>query len=77
MVPVTLTGTRSVLRHSGQWFPRRAAIHVHIGKPIHASGTDFNAALALGQAARDAILAAGREPDLGREEIEFGIRRPG
>ena len=27
-VPVTLIGTRSVLRHSGQWFPRRAAIHV-------------------------------------------------
>jgi 1-acyl-sn-glycerol-3-phosphate acyltransferase len=77
VVPVTLTGTRSVLRHSGQWFPRRAAIHVHIGKLIHASGTDFNAALALGQAARDAILTAGREPDLGREEIEFGIRRPG
>jgi 1-acyl-sn-glycerol-3-phosphate acyltransferase len=77
VVPVTLAGTRSVLRHSGQWFPRRAPIHVHIGEPIHASGTDFNAALALGQAARDAILAAGREPDLGREEIEFGILRQG
>ena len=77
VVPVTLTGTRSVLRHSGQWFPRRAPIHVHIGKPIHASGTDFDAALALGQAARDAILAAGGEPDLGREEIEFGILRNG
>jgi 1-acyl-sn-glycerol-3-phosphate acyltransferase len=77
VVPVNFSGTRSVLRHSGQWFPRRAPIHVHVGRPIHARGTDFDAALALGQAARDAILAAGREPDLGREEIEFGILRDG
>ncbi len=73
IVPVALTGPRSVLRHSGQWFPRRAPITVHIGRPLHAEGEDFDAILRLEQSARRAILAKNREPDLGREAIEFGI----
>ncbi len=73
VIPVTLTGTRSVLRHSGQWFPRRAPITVHIGRPIYAEGQDFEAILRLMQKARQAILLRNREPDLGREEIEFGL----
>ena len=75
VVPVTLTGTRSVLRDGNQWFPRRTPIIVHIGKPILAEGDDFEAALKLATAVRAEILEHCREPDLGREEIEFG--RPG
>ena len=73
VVPVTLSGARSVLRHSGQWFPRRAPIHVHIGKPISVRGASFDDALILKKEARDAILAESQEPDLGGEAIEFGL----
>lgn len=75
VVPVTLAGTRSVLRDSNQWFPRRGAICVRIGEALRAEGEDFAAALALGRAARAEILAHCREPDLGREEIDFGKPR--
>ncbi len=67
-----MTGTRSVLRDGNQWFPRRTPIIVHIGKPILAEGYDFEAALKLATAVRAEILEHCREPDLGREEIEFG-----
>ena len=77
VVPIAITGTRSVLRHSGQWFPRRAPITVHIGKPIQPEGEDFDAVLRLKQSARQAILAKNREPDLGREAIDFGISHDG
>ncbi len=77
VVPVTLVGTRSVLRDSRQWFPRRAPVSVRVGDPICADAKDFAGALRLGKAARAEILAHCREPDLGREEIEFGIPRPG
>ncbi len=72
VVPVALKGLRSVLRHSEQWFPRRAPVQVHVGRAILPEGKDFAAALALGRAARAAILAKAREPDLGREGIGFG-----
>lgn len=68
VIPVTLRGTRSVLR-GGQWFPRRGAISVHIGIPIEADGTDFEAAVRLRDAARAVILAHCDEPDLAREKI--------
>lgn len=77
VMPVTLVGTRSVLRDSHQWFPRRAPISVRIGNPIWAEAEDFAAALDLSKAARAEILAHCREPDLGREEIEFGMARSG
>ncbi len=72
VVPVALRGLRSVLRHSGQWFPRRAPVQVHVGRALLPQGTDFAAALALGRDARAAILASTGEPDLGREGIGFG-----
>ena len=58
-------------------FPRRAPITVHIGKPIQPEGEDFDAVLRLKQSARQAILAKNREPDLGREAIDFGISHDG
>ena len=74
VIPVALSGTRSILRHSHQWFPRRGSIIVHIGAPIQPEGDDFASALKAGEAARAEILAHCMEPDLGREEIGFGLK---
>lgn len=63
VLPVTLRGTRSILRGE-QWFPRHGALAVQIGPPIAPEGTDFAAALRLRDRTRGVILAACREPDL-------------
>jgi len=65
VVPVTLRGTRSILR-GDQWFPRRGAISLHVGRPIPPDGKDFAAMLRLRDGARAAILARCGEPDLGQ-----------
>ena len=65
VVPVTLRGTRSILR-GDQWFPRRGAISLHVGRPIPPDGEDFAAVLRLRDGARAAILARCGEPDLGQ-----------
>jgi 1-acyl-sn-glycerol-3-phosphate acyltransferase len=64
VVPVTLRGTRSVLRE-GQWLFRRGAIRVTFGEPIEPTGTEWNAAVALRDRAREEILRLCAEPDLG------------
>ncbi len=63
LVPVTIRGTRSVLR-DGSWFARRGAIAVTIAAPILPQGSDWNAAVALRDAARAEILRHCGEPDL-------------
>ncbi|MBE0620336.1 MAG: AMP-binding protein [Burkholderiales bacterium] len=63
LLPVTLRGTRSVLR-DGSWFARRGAIVVTIAPPLAPQGDDWNAAVALRDAARAAILRHCGEPDL-------------
>ena len=63
LVPVTIRGTRSVLR-DGSWFARRGAIVVTIGAPLTPQGSDWNAAVALRDAARAEILRRCGEPDL-------------
>jgi 1-acyl-sn-glycerol-3-phosphate acyltransferase len=63
VVPVTLRGTRSILRGE-QWFPRRGSVNLHIGAPIFPEGKDFAAAIRLRDAARAATLAHCGEPDL-------------
>jgi 1-acyl-sn-glycerol-3-phosphate acyltransferase len=68
VVPVTICGTRSILR-SDSWLIRRGAISVHIGAPIRPQGNDFDAALALRDAVRAEILGRCGEPDLGHERI--------
>jgi 1-acyl-sn-glycerol-3-phosphate acyltransferase len=65
ILPVTLRGTRSILR-GDQWFPRRAAISVDIGRLIAPDGTDFSAAVRLRDKVRDEILAVCGEPDLAK-----------
>jgi 1-acyl-sn-glycerol-3-phosphate acyltransferase len=75
IVPITISGTRSVLR-GGQWFPRRGVIRVHIGRPITPIGKGFEAALALRDATRAAMLARINEPDLGHERIVLDAPAP-
>jgi 1-acyl-sn-glycerol-3-phosphate acyltransferase len=62
VVPVTLVGTRSLLR-DGQWRPRRSELTVLIGKPERPAGADWQSALQLRDASRRAILAQLGEPD--------------
>ncbi len=63
VVPVTVVGTRSILR-GGTWFPRRGAIDIAIGSPITPTGQNWNAALDLRNKARKIILGHCGEPDL-------------
>ena len=68
VVPLTLRGTRSVLR-AGSWFPRFGAISLIIDTPIPASAPvpdereRFTAAVALRDQARATILHRSGEPD--------------
>jgi len=62
IIPVTLVGTRSLLR-ADEWLPRRCEIVITVGAPIVSTEHDWNAALALRAAARSAILASVAEPD--------------
>lgn len=68
VVPITIRGTRSILR-SDSWLFRRGPIAVHIGAPIAPEGDDFQAAIALRDAARQRILERCGEPDLGHERV--------
>jgi len=68
VIPVTIKGTRMILR-SDQWFPRRAPISVHIGKPVRAEGADFRSAIKLRNECRDVIQQASGEPDLSYEHL--------
>ena len=73
VVPVTLRGTRSILRE-GQWLFRRGRIGVTLSEPIEPSGVDWNAALGLRDRTRAEILRLCGEPDLG-EETALGPQR--
>ncbi|MGE5500966.1 MAG: 1-acyl-sn-glycerol-3-phosphate acyltransferase, partial [Ignavibacteriales bacterium] len=71
VVPIAMRGTRNILRHDHRWFPRRGEIEVHIGQPIQPSGRDFDAAVALKEAAREEILGHIHEPDLAEERALY------
>jgi 1-acyl-sn-glycerol-3-phosphate acyltransferase len=62
VLPVTLRGTRSILR-SDQWFPRRGKVSVQVGSLLAADGSEFPAAVRLRDSVRAEILAACGEPD--------------
>lgn len=64
VVPVTLSGTRALLPGQRRW-PRHGPLAVTIHAPLIPAGTDWHAALALRDAAREAILAQLGEPDAG------------
>ena len=61
LLPVTLRGTRSVLR-DGSWRPRREAVQVRIHEAMRPPGSDWRAAVQLRDAARKAIAADCAEP---------------
>jgi 1-acyl-sn-glycerol-3-phosphate acyltransferase len=63
VVPIALQGTRHVLRGE-RWFPRRGDVTITVSAPLTPSGSDWNAALALRDRARAAILKDCGEPDL-------------
>jgi len=65
VVPVTLRGTRALLPGQRRW-PRRSPLAVTIHPPLRPAGADWQAALALRDAARAAILAQLGEPDAGQ-----------
>ena len=65
-VPVTLRGTRSILR-DGQWLFRRGRISVTVSGAIAPAGDDWNAAIRLRDTARAEILRLVAEPDLSEE----------
>jgi len=65
VVPVALRGVRSALR-DGTWYLRRAAVTVHVGAPIAASGGDWQAAVELRDKVRAEILRHCGEPDLSK-----------
>ena len=73
VVPVAIRGTRSVLR-GDQWFPRRGAVAVHVGRPMTPDGQDFAAALRLRDRTRAIILERCGEPDLSHEHPAPGAR---
>ncbi len=74
VIPLTISGSRSVLR-GGQWFPRRAPVRIHIGKPVSPEGSGFEAALRLRDTVRSRILAESREPDLPHQKVELDPNR--
>lgn len=63
VVPIAIRGTRAVLPGGG-WRPRRGAVTITIGVPLRPAGSDWNAALALRDAARAHILHYCGEADL-------------
>jgi 1-acyl-sn-glycerol-3-phosphate acyltransferase len=62
VLPVTLKGTRSILR-SGQWFPRQGDVSIRVGPLLIPDGKDFAAAVRLRDEVRAEILSNCGEPD--------------
>jgi 1-acyl-sn-glycerol-3-phosphate acyltransferase len=55
LVPVSLRGTRSVLR-DGSWWPHRQPVQIHVHAPLHARGAGWHEALELRDAARERAI---------------------
>ena len=62
VLPVTLSGTRTVLR-GDELRPHYSALQVHLGAPLPPEGEEWQAALQLRDRARRQILARLEEPD--------------
>lgn len=76
IVPVTIRGTRSILR-AGHWLPRRGIITITISKPILPDTKDWAAAIHLRDSARAEILRLCGEPDLMRGALKEQDAQPG
>jgi 1-acyl-sn-glycerol-3-phosphate acyltransferase len=64
VVPITLTGTRRLLGGE-RWWPRRAALALHVGRPIEPppAGTELFAAAVQMRDAAAAAIARGLVDD--------------
>ncbi len=81
IVPVTIRGTRSILR-ANTTRPNRGVIRIIIGKPIHMHAftedeqkDSWTTALRLRDAAREQILRHCGEPDLERTRLTIGQKK--
>ena len=63
VVPVALNGSRGLLRDTA-WLPERGAVRITIGEAIPPAGPGWDQALALRDAARNALAARLAEPAL-------------
>jgi 1-acyl-sn-glycerol-3-phosphate acyltransferase len=75
VVPVTLRGTRAILRGE-QWLPRRGRIVVRFDEPIMPDGSDFAAAVRMRDRVRTVLLEHCGEPDLVYERVALPTERP-
>ena len=73
VIPVTIRGTRSVLRPD-TWFPFKGGVQIEVGDPIWPTQSDFQGAIGLRDAARAVILAQVGEPDLANEDAARHVR---
>ncbi len=64
VLPISLRGTRSVLR-DGSWWPRRERVTVQVRAPLAAGGDSWSDAVRLRDAARGQIAQGCGEPVLG------------
>jgi 1-acyl-sn-glycerol-3-phosphate acyltransferase len=64
VVPVTIRGTRSILR-GDERFVRRGSVDVSVAPPVAPEGTGWHAGVQLRDQVRAAILERYGEPDLG------------
>jgi 1-acyl-sn-glycerol-3-phosphate acyltransferase len=65
IIPVTIHGTRSLLR-AGWWLPRRAKLWIKISPPIWPESSTWKEAIRIRDIARQEILRYCGEPDLGQ-----------
>ena len=63
IVPVSINGTRSILRADSR-FPHRGEIRVSIAPQVQPTGKDWGSAVGLRDTVRDAVLSNLDEPDL-------------
>jgi 1-acyl-sn-glycerol-3-phosphate acyltransferase len=63
VIPISLAGTRSVLR-ADSWWPRRFPVHVKVHAPLQPAGAAWSDALQLRDATRARIASACGEPVL-------------
>ena len=78
VVPVTIRGTRNILR-GDSWFPRRGRVDITISEVCQPTGSDWPAAIELRDRVRRRILSHLGEPDLASEYTsltQMDIARP-
>ena len=75
VIPVALRGTRQILRDE-EWIPNRGSVHLKILPAIAPRGADFQEAIRLRNAAREAILPHCGEPDRSDDRVIFTAAGP-